>query len=235
MATLDEFWGRAGPGLLDLGVGLYNKRAGQKEAQQRLQAAQGPLFQQAQAGAGGMLAQAGGFNPDELAASRFTAGEEMLAPVQAKQQADLIRMLRAKGMLGISNYSPGIEGFTPDGTAVQPHLAALYAAQAADRTKRAQASLGEGQAYADRLVGRAGDLQSIAGRQQQTGLQGQRTQPSRAASNAGLLKGAVDIFRQNPNILSDIGGLFKGGLDWLGGGGGYGFGGFANPNEFSIW
>ena len=232
MADYNEFWGRAGPGLLDLGVGLYNKRAGQKEAQQRLQAAQGPLFQQAQAGAGGMLAQAGDFNPDELAASRFAAGEEMLAPVQAKQQADLIRMLRAKGMLGISNYNPGVEGVTPSGQAMNPQLAAFFAAQNADRTKRQQAALGQGQEYANQLVGRAGDLQRIGAGAQGTGLEAQRTQPSRAASNAGLIRGAVDIFRQNPNIIGDIGGMFSG---LFGGGGGYGFGGFANPNEFSIW
>ena len=222
MATLDEFWGRAGPGLLDLGAGLYNKNRAQKEAAQRLATAQGPLYGQAMGGAGATLDEAGTFNPDALAASRFAAQESMLKPVQDKQQADLMRILRAKGMLGVSNYNPGVEGVVPDGTAMNPHMAAFFAAQNADRAKRSQASLIEGQNYANNLVTRANTLQGVAGNTQQTGINAQNTQPSKATGNAEMLKAAVGMLSQNPAILKDAwnlgSGLFKSGFDWLGGG-----------------
>jgi len=219
MTTLDEFWGKAGPGLLDLGAGLYNKNRAQKEAAQRLAAAQGPLYGQAMGGAGATLAEAGGFNPDALAANRFSTQESMLKPVQDKQLADLQRILYSKGMLGTSNYNPGVEGITPDGTPMNPQMAAFFAAQNADRAKRSQASLQEGQGYANNLVNRAGGLQQLAGGAQGTGIIAQGTQPSRATGNAEMLKGAIGMFSKNPGILKDLwglgSGLFKGGMDWL--------------------
>lgn len=240
MATFDEFWGRMGPGLLDLGAGLYNRRNAQKEAASRLATAQGPLYQQAMSGAGATLGEAGTFNPDALAADRFAAQEALLKPVQDKDLADLQRMLYSRGMLGAANYNPGVEGITPSGTAMNPHLAAFYAARNADRAKRSQASLLEGQKYADTLVNRAGNLNTIAGNAQNTGIAAQRTQPSGATSTAEILKGVTGMLSKNPGVLRDIGGaisslpgLFKGGIDWLGGlGGGSSlasdFGGFAS-------
>jgi hypothetical protein len=206
----NQFWNTAGPGLLNLGVGLYNKNAAQKEAAGRLALAQGPLYGQAMGGAQATLGEAGNFNPDALATDRFNAGQALVAPVQQKQLADLQRMLYAKGMLGAANYNPGVEGITPNGTAMNPQLAAFYAAQNADQAKRAQAALGEGQTYANNLVSRAGNLQTIAGNAQGTGIAAQNTQPSGATSNGLLLKGVTDILTKNP-------GLFKTGIDWLGG------------------
>jgi hypothetical protein len=223
MSSFDEFWGRAGPGLLDLGTGLYNKNAARKEAAGRLGTAQGPLYQQAMGGAGATLAEAGNFNPDALAASRFGAGEALLKPVQDKQMDDLMRMLQAKGMLGISNYNPGVEGITPSGTPMNPQMAAFFAAQNADRAKRAQAALGQGQDYATGLVNRAGDLQRIAGGTQATGITAQNTQPSRATSRGEMLKGLGGMLAKNPGVIKDVwnwgAGLFGGG------GGGMDFGG----------
>lgn len=230
MVTLDEFWGRAGPGLLDLGVGLYNKNAAQKEAAARLATARGPLYGQAMGGAGATLAEAGGFNPDALAANRFAVQESMLKPVQDKQLADLQRMLYAKGMLGTANYNPGVEGITPSGTAMNPQMAAFFAAQNADRTKRAEASLGQGQDYANTLVNRAGALQRVAGGTQGTGIAAQNTQPSRSTSTGQILTG---MLAKNPNILKDVWGLFKGGANWLGGLGGDGYGDIGS--EFTNW
>jgi len=204
MATYDDFWGRAGPGLLDLGVGLYNKNAAQKAAAQRLATAQGPLYGQAMGGAGATLAEAGGFNPDALAADRFATQESMLKPVQDKQMADLQRMLYAKGMLGTANYNPGVEGITPSGTPMNPQIAAFLAAQNADRAKRSQSSLLEGQQYANNLVNRAGALQKVAAGTQGTGLAAQNTQPSKAAGNAELLKGVAGMFTKNPGMIKDI-------------------------------
>ncbi|MDO8534246.1 MAG: hypothetical protein Q7S17_05835 [Xanthobacteraceae bacterium] len=227
MATYDEFWGKAGSGMLDLGVGLYNKNAAQKAAAQRLALAQGPLYQQAMGGAGATLGEAGGFNPDALAANRFNAGEALLKPGQDAQMADLQRMLYAKGMLGSATY----QGVTPGGPPMNPQMAAFFNAQNADRAKRAQASLGEGQDYANNLVNRAGGLQRIASGTQGTGITAQNTQPSGAAGNAQLWQGVAGMFAKNPGMLKDIwnwgSGLFSGGgggggMDWFGGGGDFG-------------
>jgi hypothetical protein len=214
MATFDEFWGRAGPGMIDMGVGLYNRNRAQKEAAQRLATAQGPLYQQAMGGAGATLAEAGSFNPDELAAGRFGAQEAMLKPVQDKQLDDLMRMLHAKGMLGTSNYNPGVEGIVPNGQAMNPRMAAFFAAQNADRAKRSQASLLEGQGYANNLVSRASNLRGIAGGAQQTGISAQSTQPSRAAGNAEFLRGLL----KTPGLFKGVKDLFSGGFNWAGGG-----------------
>jgi hypothetical protein len=231
MATYDDFWGRAGPGLLDFGMGAYNKRAAQKEAQRRLAASRGPVYDQSTDAASKLLGEFGMLDADALAGDRFAAQEGLLAGPQAKDEADLMRMLHAKGMLGVSNFNPGVEGITPDGTAMNPHMAAFYAARNADRSKRALGSLDEGQKFASGMVDRAGALQRVGGNAQETGFRADDRIPSKSAANAGMLKGAIDIFRQNPGILKDI----WGGVSGLFGGGGYGFGGFANPDEFSIW
>lgn len=203
-SQFDDFWGRAGPGLLYLGIGLYNKRAGQKEAQRWLSAAQGPLYQSAMGAAGGMLGQAADFNPDALAAERFAAGEEMLAGPQAKSLADLQRSLYAKGLLGVGNYNPGIEGVPSEGMLSNPHVAAFYAAQNADRTRRMNQSFDQGQTQANNLVNRASNLQQIAGGAQGTGIAAQDTQPSRSAANAELLRGAMGMLQKNPGIIRDV-------------------------------
>jgi len=220
MATFDEFWDRSGPGMLGLGVGLYNRHQAEREARKRLAGAQGPLFQSAMTGAQGMLGQLGALNPDALAADRFNAQEALLAGPQAKDLADLQRTLYAKGMLGTANYNPGIEGIEP-GMLMNPHMAAFYAARNADRAKRAAGALDQGQRYADNLVTRASNLQGLAGNTQGTGLAAARTQSSRAYGNAKLLKGAMGILKDNPKILSRIGGMlgdvFGGVGDWLGG------------------
>lgn len=216
-----------GPGLFDLGVGLYNRHAANKEAASRLAAAQGPLYQQAMGGAGGMLA-AGLKDPTALATERFNAKEALLKPLQDKQQADLMRSLHAKGMLGISNYNPstvlpsGQEiSIAPTGQAMNPHMAAFFAAQNADRARRAQSALDEGLAYQTGMLGNARNLQGLASNTQQTGLVGQMTQPSRAAQNATLLKGLGGMIFNNPDTLRKVwdfgSGLFGSAADWIGG------------------
>ncbi len=246
MATYQDFWGgtgdflkKAGPGMLDFGLGMYSKNAAQKEAAQRLAQAQGPIYQQATNAASGMLTSAGGFDPNAFAADRFKQQQALLDPVYAKQTSDLMSTLRGRGQLGIATYNPGVEGITPNGTAMNPQLAALFAAQNAQRSKDAYGSLDQGQQYLDKTLDRAGMLQRTAANAQDTGLQAARTQPSRAAANAELLKGGVgvlkdagvlkDIFSKAPGMISSGVGWLK---DWWNGGPSL-LGGFDTSSDFS--
>lgn len=218
MATYDDFWGRAGPGLLDFGIGMYNKRAAQKEAERRLAASRGPVYDQSTDAASKLLGEFGMLDADALAGDRFAAQEALLAGPQAKDEADLMRMLRAKGMLGVSNFNPGVEGITPDGTAMNPHMAAFYAARNADRSKRALGSLDEGQKFADGMVNRAGALQRVGGNAQQTGFQADNRIPSKSSANAEILKGVGGMLMKDPKIISDIFSFGKGLFSGIGGG-----------------
>ena len=213
-----QFWNKAGPGLLDFGLGLYSRNAAQKEAAQRLAQARGPVYDQATAGASGMLSAAGNFDPQSFAADRFKAQQALVAPVQQKQQEDLIRSLRAKGQLGISTYNPGVEGITPNGTPMNPQLAAFFAAQNAQRSKDAYGSLGEGQQYLNGILDRAGMLQRTAANAQSTGLEGVRTQPSRATSNAELIRGGLGVLKDSgilKDVVGRVPGMISGGIDWM--------------------
>lgn len=216
--TYDNFWSKAGPGLLDFGLGLYNKRQAQNEAAQRLQAARGPLYDRTTQAASGMLSQAGDFDPQKFATDRFNAGEALVAPVQEKQLNDLMSTLRARGQLGISTYNPGVAGITPNGTSMNPQLAAFFAAQGADRSRRAYDSLDQGQNYLDNLVKRTGMLNTQATNLQSTGIQAQNTQPSRAAATGEILKGAAGVLKNAgavKDIFSALPGMISGGANWL--------------------
>ena len=218
MATFDEFWGRAGPGLLDFGMGAYNKRAAQKEAERRLAASRGPVYNQSTDMASKLLGEVGMLDADALAGDRFAAQEALLAGPQAKDEADLMRMLYSKGMLGVSNFNPGVEGITPNGTAMNPHMAAFYAARNADRAKRATGALDEGQKFATGMVDRAGALQRIGGNAQDTGFRGDDRIPSKSAANAEILKGIGGMLLKDPKIISDIFSFGKGLFSGIGGG-----------------
>lgn len=219
MGTYDDFWGKAGPGLLDFGLGMYSKDAAQKEAAKRLAAARGPLYDQAMSGASGMLSQAGSMNPDQFAADRFKANQALVQPVQDRDLDSFMRMLRAKGQLGMANYNPGVEGITPNGTAMNPQLAAFFAARNAATAKAANASMQQGQDYLDNLVRRSGMLSGQAANVQRSGLEGERTQPSRAAGNAELARGALKVLGDS-GVLKDVfksaPGMIGSGIDWLG-------------------
>lgn len=212
MATYEDFWGKAGPGMLDVGVGMYTRRQAQNEAEQRLRDARGPLYDQATAGATGMLTAAGNFDPQAFAADRFKTQQALVAPVQEKSFDDFYRKLYAKGQLGMGTYNPGVEGVTPNGMLMNPQLTAFLAAQNAQRSKDAYGALGEGQKYLDSTLNRADLLARTAGNAQATGLEGQRTQPSRAAGTAELLRGVSGVLKDS-GVLP---GMFKTGMNWLG-------------------
>lgn len=213
------------PGMIGAGTGLFANNMGQHEGAARLARAQGPLYNQDVAAASNQLAQAGNFDPQAFAADRFQKQQALLNPVYQKQTDDYMRALYAKGMLGISTYNPGVEGITPNGTAMNPHMAALFAAQNAQRAKDAAASMDAGQTYLNNLVNRSGALQRQAYGTQQAGIQGQGMIPSRTAGTQQFLGGLGRVLGDSgatkaivgalPSIGKSISGAFGGGLDWL--------------------
>jgi hypothetical protein len=195
MAGYDDFWGRmnkAGPGMIDMGLGLFGQRQAQNEAAQRLRAAQGPAYQGAMS-----VASA---DPAAAATKDFKAAQGMLAGVDAKSEADLMRMLYAKGMLGVANYNPGVEGIAPSATAMNPHMAAYYAARGGRDAKMALDARDRAEMSQGRALDRAGQAQRI-------GMDAQGSQPSRSAATMNLLKGASGILKDT--------GMFDMGMDWL--------------------
>lgn len=228
----DNFWNKAAPGMLDVAGGLYTRNLANREASDRLSAARGPLYNQQIAGASGMLSQAGNFDPNAFAADRFKQQQALLNPLYSTQENDLMRSLRAKGQLGIASYSAAgvdpvsktVQSWSP-GTAVNPQLAAFYAARNAQQSKDAYGSMDQGQQYIDNLIKRSGMLSNQAANTQTSGIEGQRTQPSRAAGVAELLKGAggvlkdtgvlKDIVRGAPGFIRGIPDTFGNGLSWL--------------------
>lgn len=222
MAMMDQdFWRRAEkgvPGMFDLGAGLYGMNAGQKEGQQRLNAAQDPLYRQASTASGAALTAAGNMDPRAAAAERFNAQSGLLAGKDSADEASLMRMLHAKGMLGAASFNPGVEGVNPTGTPMNPQMAAFYAARGGRDARMAADSLDFGDNQVDRMLKRSGMLGDQAANRQRSGIAAQGMIPSRTAANVNLLKGVGDVMK-NTGVLKDVGGLFGKGYDWLTGGG----------------
>jgi hypothetical protein len=205
-----DFWrgiGRsATPGLFDMGVQALGARGGMNEAKGRLGASG---MNEANAASMQALAQAGNMDPRAAAAERFQAQQGLLAGKDAKDEEGLIRMLRAKGMLGAASYNPGVKGITPDGTKMNPQMAAFYAARGGRDATMAAESLDAGNKDINMMLERSGMLQRQAASRQQT-AQANRT-PAKSGMNANLMKGGLDILKNT--------GLLKGGADWLFGAG----------------
>ncbi len=227
----DDFWSKAGPGLLDFGLNLYSKSAAEREAEERLKRARGPLYNQGQDAAQLALGQATttmgqatNFDPDKYAAEHFAKQQALMKPVQDRNFADITRALYAKGQLGTGVYNPGVEGIEASGMLMNPKLAAFFAAQNAQRSKDSLTSMEAGQSYLDRLLKRAGaagqnasTAAQIAANAQSTGLAGERVLPSKSTSNAQLIKGGLGVLKDT-GILGDIfkpGGMISSGTDWL--------------------
>jgi hypothetical protein len=112
------------------------------------------LFDKYLQGATAQIGQAGGFDPRALGQERFNAQQALLAPQRAKQQADMMRNLQAKGLLGSGTYNSGLPG---EG-ASNPFMAALSGANAQADAQLAARSLDEGENYLDRLMKRSSGL-----------------------------------------------------------------------------
>lgn len=216
MASYDDFWNRvkqAGPGLLDLGLGLYGQKAANAEMGDRRKRVEGGLFGQSNALAQQQLARAGSFDPRAAGQERFNMAQGMLRGVDEKDLADLTRSQYVRGTMGVSNYNPGVEGITPNGTPMNPALAAYYAGKGARDARMAYDALGQGEAQLDRYLDRAGRLQTTGSNAQMTGVRGEALRPSRAMQNLELLKKGVGILG-NEKIFGQ-GGLFGKGIDLM--------------------
>ena len=219
MATQDQdFWrrmGNAAPGLFDIGTGIYGMNAGQKEAQQRLAAAQGPLYQQAMRASQTALNRAGSMDPRAAGAEWLQGQQGLLAGKDAADEDALFRRLYNTGMLGAASYNPGVEGIKPGGVAMNPQMAAFYAARNARDAKLSTEAMDRGEGQIDRMLDRSGRLQTQAANTQNAGMNAQRALPSRAAATTQLLKGVGGLLK-NKDVLKDIGGMLGTGYDWLG-------------------
>lgn len=201
MNLYDDFWGRlnkAGPGLLDLGVGLYGRTAGAKEANAKVDAAQGPLYQQAMGGAQQMLGRT--MDPRAAAKERLDMEMGLLKDSDAASEADFMRKLYARGMLDMST-------FDTKGGAMNPHVYAYQKALADRNAKMASESLDKGENAVTANIQRAGQLQGTAGNTQNTGMIAQRARGSDTLRNMELLK-------KGAGILKDTG-MLQMGTDWL--------------------
>lgn len=232
------------PGLFDFGTGLYGMRAGRREADQRLRATQDPYYQQASAAAGDVLTRAGSMDPKAAAAERFAAQQGLLAGSDAASEDQLMRMLHSRGMLGVANFNPDsktplVPGFDPatmgvgkSAVAMNPHMAAFYAARGGRDARMAADSLNAGEQQLDRELKRAGMLNDQAVARQRANVETQKLIPSRAASTMNLLKGTTGILKDT-GVMKDLGGLFGKGFDWLGGA--TGLWGGAEPELLNSW
>jgi hypothetical protein len=211
MATredFDKFWGRAEkavPGMLDLGVGLYGRNAGAREANAKVNAAQGPVYQAATAGATGMLGRS--MDPRAAAKERLDAEMGLLTGADEASETDLMRKLHARGMLGMGQYNPGVEGINPSGTAMNPQLAAYYAARNARNAKMASDSLDKGENAVTANINRANTLQGTADSAYRSGMTGQDARGSSALRNMEMLKKGVGVLKDS--------GMLGMGTDWL--------------------
>jgi hypothetical protein len=214
-----NFWRQAGeqtPGMLNLGVGLWGTNAARKEGQAALNAAQGPEYQAAMGASRAALGQAGSMDPKAMAQERYNAAQGLLQGQDAKSEADMMRMLHAKGMLGAANYNPGVEGITPNGTAMNPQMAAFYAARGARDGRMAFDSLREGEQQVNSLVDRSGKLQSQANAGRASNMAAGKAVPSKAAGTAKLLQSGLGLAKDT-GLLGALPGMMKGSFDWLGG------------------
>jgi hypothetical protein len=205
MAT-SSFWDGLGTGLLQTGVGVLAGKESEKAMLERLKAARGPLYDQEIGLASKSLGLAGGMDPKAMAAERFAAQQGLVAPSNEADEQALMRKLQAKGMLGVASHQavPGTAA-TP-GVAMNPHMAALYAAQAGAKNKAAYDSLGEGEKYLDQLLNRSSKLQAGADDRARAIY---NITPPKQSTSSRLLQGAGSLL-SNPDIIKSLGGMFSG-------------------------
>jgi hypothetical protein len=198
-----DFWNRldkAAPGLLNTGANILGANAARRENAGMIADAQGPLYRQAMRQAGAALADNG---------SEWLRNQRsLLAGPDAADEDALFRRLQATGMLGAASYNPGVEGVTPNGTAMNPQMAAFYAARNARNAKMASDAQDQG-------INRAAKLHGIAAGAQNTGM-GAMNPATKTNARMNLLKGGASIAKDLGYGVKDVAGLFKGGADWLG-------------------
>jgi hypothetical protein len=212
-----DFWNRldkAVPGMLDAGINIYGASAGRRENAGMIAGAQGPLYRQAMGQAGTTLDSAN-MDPRAAGAEWMKNQRSLLAGPDAADEDALFRRLHATGMLGAASYNPGVEGVTPSGTAMNPQMAAFYAARNARNAKMAADAQAHGEGMLDSRVARAGRLQGVAAGAQNTGMNAMNP-ATKTARGVNLLKGGASIAKDLGYGMKDVAGLFKSGADWLG-------------------
>lgn len=208
-----SFWRGAVPGMFDMGAGIYGMQQGQREANQRvgqIQAAGAP----AQGASNQALANAGSLDPRAHGAEWLKGQQQLLSGQDSASEDQMIRMLQARGMLGAANYNPGVEGITPNGTKMNPQMAAFYAARNARDAKMAAEAGDRGEQAIDRQINRSTQLQQQSNLAQNAARQNQQLRPSKAAAGQQLLGGIGSVLK-NPDVMKGIGGMLSGGIDWL--------------------
>jgi len=210
-----SFWENVAPGAVQAGVGMLSQRDAQREAEERLRRAQGPLYDATLSQAGKSLSLAGSMDPAAAARDRFNQQQALLAPGYDRDMQNLQRMATLRGQSGISSYSP-VPGTqqVPGGAPINPQMAALLAAQSGEKAKSAYDSLNQGEQQLDRLISRSGMLQNQA--------QGQRSTGQAAMSQIPVKKSPLtQILGGLPGLLGnkDTMGMLGKGFGWLTGGG----------------
>jgi hypothetical protein len=226
MATID--WTQLGGGLLQGGGNLLLEQMRRRRAESELRSARGPLYNQLQGMAGQSLALASGMDPRAAAAERFEAQQALQAPGNAAAEQALMRQLHKQGLLGVSSFQPVPGTVQTPGVGMNPHLAALYAAQQGARSQSAYDALREGEGQIDRMVGRAGMLQGQAQGAQQSGIAAQRMLPPKPSVGEKLLSGGLNLLK-DPKAIKTIGGLLGSAGSWLRDLN------FSNPFSTSMW
>ena len=195
----------ATPGMLGAGVNWYANEQEKKQAAQRAAAAQGPQYNLAGQMQTEALNAAQATNPNEVAANQYGQWSNIVEPSFAKDVSATRGQLLARGQTGMGQENPGIAGYTPvAGQEVNPQLAALYAAQAGERSKAALGSLNQGRDYVTSLVTRAGNLGTMRGEALKTG---QNAQPARTPSPMSGMLGSLSGMLGNKDLMGQI---FKG-------------------------
>ena len=202
-----EYANKFGPGLLGVGANIFGDRYAGRQQQQLLRDLRGPQYGTEQALAAQSLARAGSMDPRAAAAEHFTAQQELLAPGEEQQRQELMRMLQAKGLLGLSSYGavPGV--ISTPGQPMNPYMASLLAAQQTQRAKSAYESLTEGEQQLDRLINRSNTLQSGGRAATNAALQAKLLAPKPSIAST-LLKGASGLL-QNPKVQQGVWDLLK--------------------------
>ena len=215
MADSNDFWSsfsQWGPGLVQAGAGWYQNKEAQDEAKRRAGAINNdPNVAGLNAAQQAELGMVGNVDPAQL----FAQQQGLMQPVKDKGQADLMRDLYKKGMLGLAtdtqaaSGTPGNTGPTwqnAPGTRSNPIAAAYFAAQA-----------GADQRAAYDAIKNASDLRT-AGISRVASLGGARSnamqnaaaaQPARTQSGfSGMLSGITGLLG-NKGVMDSLGGLFK--------------------------
>ena len=182
------FWDTAGQAALQFGVDYAGQQLTKKDDKKRLQATQGPLYDQQIGLAGNIYAT----TPQTGQAQAQETYQDYLGLTDQERQAqvqDLQRKLYAKGQFGIGSYG-AVAGTKPTpGVAMNPQLAALYAAQEGKKNEAAFAARQSAESDIDRRLNRANNLNASA----------QNTMVARSAPNVNRI-----VAPNRPSIGSQI-------------------------------